>query len=510
MMRRAALTVFLPFLIAAGASGAEFIPLRAAVHVDTSVSHGRRTISIAGIPIMTMEGETPQDMEDIVRIARGQNVDVIILADRARSDVSYGLTPFSRLLKLTVSEGSVAEYGSARYLARVSAVAGRGGVIVIPGVECIPHYRWRGSPFTGLKLEHLYEHMVVAGLDTPEAVDAIPDTAGGYGRRLSWTIIFNVVFLALIVVGVRLWRRRARPRKVIGGVLVVLSLMALVDSAPFLPRKISAYDDPAVSPADVLGGYAESAGALALWAHPSANPGSLANRLKQSTGIAVDVGHYRHVLHDTMNYDGFPMFNAGVEAGEPGREWDRALAQHCAGERERPVWVVSECDFDAESPPDGLSDAQTVVWARERTAAAVLDALRRGRCYATKQKTHRKLVVDRYALADGRTAADSGEELVTAAEAGRLQLTLRTPASSTGVNPWERNLEARIIVGGVDEGVLHPAAGPVADGFASWQVDRAVRFDARKKKSYVRVIVYDSGEAALALNPIFVSREPKE
>lgn len=510
MILRSTLTAFLSLLIASGASGAELIPLRAAVHVDTSVSHGRRTISIAGIPIRTIEGETPQDMLDIARIALRQNIDVVILADRARSNVSYGLTPFSRLFKLTVSEGSIAEYGSGEYLERVEVAAGRIGVIVIPGVECIPYYRWRGSPFTGLKLEHLYEHMVVAGLYTPEAIDAIPDTAGGYGYRFSWTVVCNIAFFALIVVGVRLWRRRARPRKVFGGLLVALSLLALIDSAPFLPRKISAYDDPAVNPADVLGRYAESAGALAFWAHPSANPGSLPNRLKKSSGIAVEVKPYRHVLHETVDYDGFAMFNAGVEAGEPGREWDRALAQYCAGERKRPVWVVSECDFDTESPPEGLSDAQTVIWARERSAAAVLDALRRGRCYATREKTHRKLVVDRYAVTDGRATVGSGEELVTAAESGRLQLSLRTAASSTGANPWERNLEARIIVDGVDDGALQPTAGPAGDEFVSWQIDRAVRFDARKKKSYVRIIVYDSGEAALAMNPIFVSREPKE
>jgi len=487
-------------LVTAAEAAADPTPLRVAVHVDTSVSHSTRTVRVAGIPVRTVPGELPQPVEDIARMARDLGLDAVLLADRARSDVSYALTPFSRLLKVTVSEGSVASYGAKRYLARVRAAEARFGVLLIPGAECIPYYRWEGDPLTGLRLKHLYEHMALCGLESAEDFENIPDTAGGYGYRFSWTVLLNLLPPALVVFGVRGWRRRGR-RRCVGGVLVALGLVIAIDAAPFLPRRISAYGTPDAYPPNILCEYARSRGALAFWAHPDANPGSLPERLRESSGIDIEVRPYPDVLTRTRDYDGFAMFNAGIRPGEPGGAWDRALRQYCAGERERPVWVLSECDFDAESPPDGLTDAQTVVWAKGRAKEAILEALRAGRCYATRQSVHKEFEVRRYRVTAGDRSAGSGETLAVATPTATVHLRLRADVPEA----TRRRLNVKLVVNGEAHVVpLQPVAG------GEVEIRAPVAIDPDEPLSYVRALVCDGDEAILALNPVFLSRRPRK
>jgi hypothetical protein len=484
-------------------------PLRVAIHVDTSVSHGGRTIRVLGIPVKTVPGEHPQDIEHIAEVAKEQGIDAIVLADRATAEFSYGLTRFSRLLRVTVSQGSVRQYGARRYSDRLDEVEYDTGVVLIPGVECVPHYRWRGDPFGALRLEHAYEHLVVAaaGVDG-EALRTLPDPANGHGVRFSWTVLWNVPLVLLVAVGMWLWGKRARLKKAAGAVCIISGMLALVDGAPFLPREVSPYAEPTVDPADVLAEHAEAYGGLAVWAHPDATPGSLPHRVRAETGIDVAVGPYPERLVESKAYHAFAMFNAGVDPGRPGREWDAALAAYCAGRRPRPVWAVSECDYDADSPPDGISDAQTVVWAA-RDAYSIVDALREGRCYATFQDFHKKIRVTCYELyADtGARAYDgipvpigafsSGETLDSAAERFRLVLALEMDSPTAAM----RRLRVRAVVNGA------------ARTLDAWKVDgRKVRFDApidvpgAKKMSYVRVLVCDNDQPVLALNPIFIRR----
>ncbi len=476
---------------------AEMVTLRAAVHIDTSISHGARTIRLAGIPLWTQPGETPQTIEHIAQIARQQKLDVVIVADRARATVSRGLTPFSRLFKLSISQGSVSDCGSADYLNRLRDAEAASGVLIIPGVECLPYYAWSGNPFTGLRLSHLYEHIVIVGLDTPDLIDAIPDTAAGYGWRLSWTLVFNFVFLATLILGLRSWRHRNKPRRLAARLLVALSILALIDSAPFLPRKISPYYKPTINPADLLGQYAEQNGALAFWAHPSVTPARSSEQLRAPTTILIDASPYSHLLTETAHYTGFAMFNAGIPPGEPGAEWDTALNQFCTGNRPAPVWAISECDFDADSTPDALSEAQTIIWAQDRSTPAVLDALRHGRCYATRTGFYKRLSVQRYQLLAGSTAAASGETLTTSAPSVRLALELAFLAPVSG--------PSRLRVIAVINGAPHPVPLSYTPEGAHAIADFALPL--AQKTSYVRVLLCDNKEPVIALNPIFVSQQ---
>jgi len=193
------LTVLMLWQAAGLADGAEWLRLRVAVHVDSSVSHNTRTTRVAGLTVRVEPGARPPAVADIAAMAREQGLDAMVMADFARADIAYGLTPFSRLFKLTVSQGSIATYGARRYLETLRVAEAQSGVIIIPGVESMPYYRWTGGRFTGqpLRLKHAYEHLVLCGFETPEQFERIPNTAGGYGRRVTWAVGLNAVFLAL-------------------------------------------------------------------------------------------------------------------------------------------------------------------------------------------------------------------------------------------------------------------------------------------------------------------------
>lgn len=481
------------------ARAAELFPVNVAVHVDTRVSHGRRVYRFAGIPFKRTEAEPAQPVEQIARIAKEQGVDALVLADRARGRISWGLTPWSRLLKVTVEQGSVASYGAERYLAAIEKAEGQTGVLIVPGVECMPYYRWRGNPLRGLRLSHAYEHMMLIGLDSPEALAGIPPTAGGFGRlRFSWTVLLNVVFLALIVLGVRVWRSERRRGRLWGGLIVAVSVLAMIDAAPFLPQEVSPYAAPRRHPPDIVARYAADQGGLAFWAHPSARAGSLPHRIKDSTGVAVEVRPYPEVLTRTQGYHGFAVFNAGIGPARPGGEWDEALLQYCSGRRPWPVWGISECDYDAHSPPDGIRDALCVAWVRERTERGVLEALRRGRCYATREDVSSSLWAVDYRLETGEMRARSGETLRTVADSARLVVHLRAADAEKAAD----GLQVVVVLNGGGKTVdLRPGPNGSLVATADLPVPRS------RKKSYVRALVCHNGQPILALNPIFLAPE---
>jgi len=223
----------------------------------------------------------------------------------------------------------------------------------------------------------------------------------------------------------------------------------------------------------------------------------------------VEIKPYPEAVSNTPNLDGFAMFNAGVQPGLPGGHWDRALRAYCRGESDRPVWVLSECDFDAHSPPDGLADAQTVVWASERSAGAILDALHHGRAYATKEATHRRLEVRDYTLADDRILVRTGATLTHRGGPLHLNLVIASPSREV-----LRRVQAKVIVDGDVVGTLafepapDPADGPApvwGEGHGSLTLPAPAQ-----AATYVRVLIFDGAEPVVAMNPIFIQRAAED
>jgi hypothetical protein len=109
--------------------------------------------------------------------------------------------------------------------------------------------------------------------------------------------------------------------------------------------------------------------------------------------------------------------------------------EYVRGERSRPAWALGESGFHGVSSHRRLGAIQTVFLATDRTEAALLDALRRGRLYALQRLPQGALVLADWTAAAGPKAAMSGE-------------TLRVPAGTV--------LEVRVAV---------DATGETADGF---------------------------------------------
>jgi hypothetical protein len=86
-------------------------------------------------------------------------------------------------------------------------------------------------------------------------------------------------------------------------------------------------------------------------------------------GVAYETSPYHHLLLETKDYDGFAIFWSGDrEAGGIGGAWDTALGEYARGERERPVWVVGELDWEGENGKNLLGETLTLCFPEERSA----------------------------------------------------------------------------------------------------------------------------------------------
>ena len=468
------------------AQGAEYERLRVALHVDTAISHNTRVIKLAGVPVWRIRGDLPEPIETIVIKARLEGVDVIVVADRARAEIHFPLTRFSRLFKLTISTGSVADIGAGAFLQALER-AQTDGFIIVPGLEAIPHYRLRGNLVSGLVFENLHRHMVLAGLDTSDKVDGIPDIASGRGWRFSSSILINVPLIALFVSGILINRRT--KRKKLGLALTCIAALLLIDGAPFLPRGISASDDCTHAAIDAITTDARAKGAVSILAHPD-------TRCEQHAGpVTARTLPYPNLVRES-DCTAFAAFNDGMSVLAAGGEWDAALMDFCRGQRAEPIWAVSECDYDAGSKPGALAEAQTIAFAKEKSAAGIVEALKSGRCYATRTDAYRKIDVVEYSLSAGAHSVASGETL---AAQGQVTLNLRLKILSGTIAKAAERVRAQMIVNGVPTELQFETDG---DEF----VARADFDLPAQNLSYARVVVYDKIEPVIALNPIFIRR----
>src|SRR5919109_296431 len=87
-------------------------------------------------------------LEELTDMAERQGLGAVLLAENYLNRVEYGLPPFRALTRVTYESPSVAGRLDA-YFARVAqARAARPRVVILPGVEAMPHYFWTGSPLS--------------------------------------------------------------------------------------------------------------------------------------------------------------------------------------------------------------------------------------------------------------------------------------------------------------------------------------------------------------------------
>ena len=201
-MKRAA--AFLAVLAAALAMPAAALePLPAVLHVHSDLSTGDFSL------------------EQLAGMAERQGVGALLVAENYLLRVEYGLPPFRALTRAVHQERSVLDAGVDHFLARVEqARASNPRVLIIAGVEVLPHYFWSGSPLTlDMTAHDTQKNLLVFGLDAA-ALRALPVTHNPVVGRYGWASALDALPVALLVPGVVLLARRRRALQPIGRVVV--------------------------------------------------------------------------------------------------------------------------------------------------------------------------------------------------------------------------------------------------------------------------------------------------
>ncbi len=395
-------------LAAAPAAAERLHPLPAAVHVHSDLSTG-------AFPV-----------EELARAAQRQGLGALLLAENYRLRVEYGLPPFRALTRVGREERGITAGGLPQYLARV-AQARRAvpGMVLVPGLEVVPHYHWTGSPLTlSLVARNTQKNLLVFGLADPGAVAALPvvgNAAGGrYGRQSlldAVPVLLVIPGLALLVSRRRRQRRLGRTIVVVrqrrwlaGSLLVGLGVAALLRGWPFVEERFPPWQDHGIAPHQAVIDHVERLGGAAVWSFPEAPDEGQLTLGPVRVGWRTDP-HPDDLLR-TARYTAFgALYEQPTRVAEPGDLWDRLLAQYAAGERSRPAWGLGEAGYHDGSAGKRLGTVQTVFLVGERSEAGVLEALRRGRLYALHRTAEAGLVLDAFTVTTPIGVAVPGDTL---------------------------------------------------------------------------------------------------
>lgn len=474
---------------ASGARSEQRTLLRVCIHIDSAVSGGKYTI------------------EDVARIAEEYKIDALLFTDRLNMEIDYGLWPFRGIVRKRKRIPSVATLGPRRYLREIrEAQAKHKDLIIVPGVEALPCYYWKlkrkifiptpSRLAQVLTLCRAHEHVLALGLDKPEDYKRLPTMSNGLPiawfrvvSRLFWITVCILAAWGCFRFASKRDRRASRSgrekngARVLGIGLAGFAVLSLVDMCLCPPRIYTPYDgDPGTGPAQLFFDEAAKLGALTFWAHPEVATNMTIN------GIHEETPAYPDHLMTTNNYTGFAIFWEGMKViGKPGGEWDRILTAYCRGIRKNPVWAIGEIDFDENRHPRTICEVMTFVWVYEKTQDEVLDALRHGAMYATRNFYSEKLRIKEYALVAGVKKALSGETLHCESapilqfevEGEALPGDLFLVVVQDGRVEEKRKLTA-------NEMVRVPCS-PVPPG----------------ERSFVRLLIYQRDFAVVATNPIF-------
>ena len=383
--------------------------LPAIIHLHSSVSSGQNSL------------------DALVEEAARHGTGAILLTENLLLRFDYGLFPLRELIRKRIEYPSVLTYGIDRYLNLVKEVAQRHPeVILIPGVEVVPHYLWTGSPFSrDLTMHNGQKNLLVVGLERPEDYRGLPAIGNGGTSRFGWESLLLLSPVALVALGVwRLKRKRVRRYR-FGGMtltqrqtawgpsllLIGLGLLPLANNFPFRISRFDQYHNSDIHPYQELIDYAALKGALCFWSYPEAGDfsqhsfGTLGN-------VTIKTDPYTGDLAKTRGYTGFgAVYQQNVTYINPGGGWDQLLLEFAGGRRERPMWGIGELGYHGTEKR--LTDVQTFLWVRERSRQGVLEAIRRGRMFAVQRPPEYSLLLRDFSLSQGesRHSTISGDEL---------------------------------------------------------------------------------------------------
>jgi hypothetical protein len=497
VIRRARLAAIAPLLLLVGLSagipvgGATFAGVAEGLERLPAILHLHSDLSTGDFAL-----------EQLTAMAEKQGIGALLLTENYLLRVEYGLPPFRALTRVAREERSVLDLGIDRYLTRVAqARAANPRVLIVPGVEVLPHYHWTGSPLAlDMEVHETQKNMLVFGLDEA-ALRALPVTGnkiGGFG----WSSVLDALPGILLVPGVYLLTLKRRALKKLGRVVVVvrqrrwlagavpcgIAVVALVRGWPFAVDPYPPYHDLGLAPHQDLIDYVDRLGGVTVWSFPEARDAG--EQWMGPVKVSWHTPPYPDDLMRTARYTAFgAVYEDTTRLDRPGESWDRLLGQFVAGDRSRPAWGVGESGFHGFTAGKTLGKVRSVLLVEERTERAVLDALKRGRLYAVEQEGGAELVLADFSLRAGASTGVSGD-LLRAPEA--TQIEIKVAVESTGAPT--RDVRVTLVRNGA---VVRAWTGPPP--FRT--VHRDV-FDG--SPTFYRLDV--RGPGRLLSNPIFVRR----
>jgi hypothetical protein len=392
------------------------------IHLQTPVSGGKRNFN------------------DYIRLARQNEIGILIVTDHDTQKYQYGLWPLRKIIKKTVDEPSVLKYGVDKYFqAFRQANAMANDIIFIDGVESTPFYYWTGSYFkNNLTLNDRGRHMLVIGMNDADAYKNLP-------------LIGN-------------------------------------DKSAF-----NQYDGPqGYAPYQALIDYVNAKGGLTFWAHPEARESHSINKIQVKTPA------YPECVKATTNYTGFGVFGEGYQKiGLPNGIWDEVLKEYADGRRNQPAWAIGETDDYGDKD---LSRLVTVFLLKEKTYKSALDALKTGRIYTVlKAAELPPLMLDDFCIYNTARPdiAYSGDELTVSSTPNiRIKISFK---NSSGDSKRPAKIKATLKV--IRQGALIKEINQALPITLNFKDDYKAQ---PGERIYYRLEVTDEKNGRLISNPIFV------
>src|SRR5262245_29737901 len=370
-------------------------------------------------------GDLP--LEEVVRVAEAGGINAIFLAENYLLRVEYGLPPFRALTRVTREEPSVlGGAGTRRFLELVAATRRQHPrLLIVPGVEVMPHYFWTGSPATrSLTLHNVQKNLLVFGVGDPTTLSSLVATGNRLEPHYGWQSLADITPALLVVPGVVLLGRKRREQRRLGRTVIVvwrrrwglglaligLGLFAVVRGWPFTVDRYPPWQNAGLEPYQTLIDQVDRLGGVTMWSFPE-----VADTGQRKVGplqVAWLTEPYADDLLRSFRYTAFgAVYEQPTRFTEPGLGWDRLLGQYVRGERSRPAWAVAESGFHGLARGKRLGPVQTVLLVGERSEAALLDALKRGRFYALRRTREIALGLSDFSVASASATAASGETL---------------------------------------------------------------------------------------------------
>jgi hypothetical protein len=368
-------------------------------------------------------------LDNLASLAGARGIEAVFLADNHLQSFEYGLAPLRALLRYRVEYPSVVSKGPEAFLRAVESVnARRKDVLIVPGVEVIPHYFWTGSLRDGsLTMWNAQKNLLALGLYKPEDYWELP--AVGNIAAAPWSLwslwLLSPALLAIPgiwllrstrrrVIQLRHFRVVERRRRTVPGVLCLLvGGLLLANNYPFRRPPVSAYQPNAgLRPYQSVIDFVAARRGLTVWSLPEARDQQVVTVLGMRATIRTDP--YPADLLRTDRFTAFAgLYEDTATFTEPGHGWDQLLLEYLHGRRVAPAWAVGEAAYHYEGQAGKrLGDVQTVVLAERKDPSAILEALRSGRAYCRLRTHDENLALDRFqVLLPHAEPAEAGSRL---------------------------------------------------------------------------------------------------